>query len=134
MANDEIATVATSKALAEAAIPEGTGALDNVPWLLDELEEAEGLAKYWSDRVEGLKDLVRRVAGDHTELKLNNKVVYTYEGINRLRGEALKKDHPDIYQAYSDIVSKSEFNLALFRSANPEMFAQYQTRVLKKKT
>lgn len=133
MPTDDIAPISSSRALAEAQIPAGTGELDNVPWVVQELAEAERAFTFWKVRIEELKSLLRRVAGEHEELTLNGSVEWTYSRINNIRGADLKKEHPDIYQAYLDVVPTPVFNLELFAKAKPELFAQYQTRVLKKK-
>lgn len=131
MAKDEIAKT-VSKAMAEAMIPEGTGKLDNLPWILDELEHAENSLANWKERVEELKEIIRRVGGEYDEITLNGKVQFTNARIQQFRGADFKKDHPDIYKAYSDIVEREVLNTTLLAVAQPDLYAKYQTRTLRK--
>jgi hypothetical protein len=114
------------------AIPEGTGALDEVPWLPESLEKAEAALKYWQGRVNELKAALRVVAGDNESLTLNGREVFTYNHINGFRGADFKKDHPDLYEAYLHTVEKDELDVKTLKSARPDLYKQYQSRQLRR--
>jgi hypothetical protein len=114
------------------AVPEGTGVLDDVPWIPTELEKAEAALKYWKERVDELKAAVRAVAGEGEEVTLNGKPMFTYHYINGFRGEDFKKDHPDLYEAYLHPVTKQELDVKTLRSAKPDVYRQYQSRQLRR--
>jgi hypothetical protein len=113
-------------------VPEGTGALDEVPWLPTALEKAEAALKYWKERVDELKAAVRAVAGESEEVTLNGKPMFTYHYINGFRGEDFKRDHPDLYEAYLHPVTKQELDVKTLRSAKPDVYRQYQSRQLRR--
>lgn len=114
------------------AVPEGTGVLDDVPWIPTELEKAEAALKYWKERVDELKAAVRAVAGESEEVTLNGKPIFTYHYINGFRGEDFKRDHPDLYEAYLRPVTKHELDVKTLRSAKPDVYRQYQSRQLRR--
>jgi hypothetical protein len=113
-------------------VPEGTGVLDETPWLAEALETAEAALKYWKNRVDELKAAVRIVAGENEEITLNGKPAFTYHYINGFRGEDFRKDHPDLYEAYLHEVKKMELDTTTLRSARPEVYREYQTRQLRR--
>lgn len=113
------------------AVPDGTGVLDEVPWLLDAYDGAKKAEAYWKKRAEELAAAVKHVAGDHEELTLNGKPVFSHRPIETFRGADFKKDHPDLYQAYLHMVEKPELDVRTLKSARPELYKEYQSRQLR---
>jgi len=101
------------------------------PKLASQLEHSKAALKWWAEEVARLQREIVDLAGDADLILLEGEPVFTHERINSIRGEALKKDHPDIYQAYLKTVEKEEFDLKLFKLARPDLFKQYATRPLK---
>lgn len=117
----------------EVAVPQGTGVLDEVPWLVLEFDKAQRAKEYWDKRLEELRDALRAAAGEHEALVLNGETVFTYEYINQFRGKDFAKAYPDLAKVYERERTITELDVDLLKVGQPEKYKQFQTRALKRK-
>jgi hypothetical protein len=115
------------------AVPEGTGVLDTVPWLVDEYDKAQRAKAYWDKRLEELKGAIEQVAGPLESITLNGDEVFTYARINSFRGAEFKKAHPDLAKVYERVREVTELDIDLLRVGQPDKFAEFQSRALRRK-
>jgi activator of HSP90 ATPase len=88
------------------------------------------IRKWEAERAQARAEMAK-ILGDAEAATIAGKVVIHFEWINKMRTKELQKDHPDLYRIYTREVTKDEFDMDWFRRAQPELFRQYQTRVLR---
>jgi hypothetical protein len=114
----------------EVAVP--AVALDD----LADLVRLEGLLRKHIDESQAeLDDVQRRIQdrmGDSESATIDGDEMFTWKRINGLNETKFKKAYPQIARAYTDIVEKEVINKDLLRTAQPDIFRQFQTRQFKR--
>jgi hypothetical protein len=126
---DDVATKVADPLFTD--LPVGTGVLDQVPDLPEELRKAERALKYWKVRVEELQGALRMVAGEHETLTLHGEPAFTYNYINTFQGKKFEKEQPDLYRAYLEEKKVQQLNVELLKLARPDVYRLYQSRQLR---
>lgn len=104
--------------------------LDAYVGLLEAHKNAKAQIKYWGGKVEEYEQKIAAILGDSEKGTVHGKVVLTYQRVDRLRGAALKAAHPDLYEVYTDEVTRREFNVASFKFARPDLYEEFQSRAM----
>lgn len=105
--------------------------LDEVAGLLAEHHRCLETIKKWEERRDELAAKIQLIMGDSTVGTVAGKDVVTYERTERFQGARFKKDHPDLYEVYTDTVEVEQFNVKSFKLARPDLYEEYQVRSLR---
>lgn len=105
--------------------------LDAVAGLLAEHRRCLDSIKEWEERRDQLAEKIRLLLGDATAGTVNGREVVTYEPIDRFQGARFKKEHPDLYEVYTDTVKVRQFNSKSLQQARPDLYEEYQVRQLR---
>jgi hypothetical protein len=87
--------------------------------------------KRWQAERDQAREEMAKLLGEAEVATIGGKEVIHFERIKKMRTADLKKDHPDLYRIYSREITKEEFDLEWFERAQPELYREYQTRVLR---
>jgi hypothetical protein len=86
---------------------------------------------FWKKEKERAAERLQALMGESgTEGVIDGKEVLTYEYTDRMRTADFKKAHPDLYEAYTDEVTKLEFNVESFKRNRPDIYHEFQSRSL----
>lgn len=87
--------------------------------------------KRWKVEQDEARAEMAKLLGDAEVATIGGKDVIHFERINKMRTADLKKDHPDLYRIYSREVTEERFDPEWFERAQPDLYREYQTRVLR---
>lgn len=105
--------------------------LDGVEGLLAEHRRCLDSIKQWEERRDALAAKIEEIMGDAEVGTVEGREVVTYARTDRFQGSRFKKDHPDLYEVYTDLVEVPQLNVKSIKLARPELYEQYQSRSLR---
>jgi hypothetical protein len=115
----------------EVAVPGNKGAVpfESNRSLLDEYKECQKALAYWKDRKEHVVEKLLLALGDGNEVAaIDGREVLTHRGKDTVNESRLKKDHPDIWEAYQKEAEGTVLDKRLLKLARPDIWDEYQVK------
>jgi len=97
------------------------------------LEYAKEQKAWWAAQEDKFATQLKEAAGDEDELVIDGKVVWTFARTATLQLARFKKEQPEeLVEAFLELQEEQVFNAAKLKRQRPDLYAEYQTRTLRR--
>jgi hypothetical protein len=115
----------------EVARVQDTKPLDSYVDKLGDLAECKRMRDWWTTREIKIKAELAEIMGDAEIGTVQGEKVLFYEPINRFSGGEFKKAMPDTWKLFHRPITEEKFDAEWLRAARPELYEQFQVRVMR---
>jgi hypothetical protein len=113
----------------EVAVPgESSVVLDEHAALVKEEEFLRDTVKAWEQKLKEVRAKIQALMGDAEVGIFAGQPTYRWKYIDGMNKTEFRKKYPAMARAYTHVVEREEIDVALLRTAQPDIFKEFQTR------
>ena len=101
--------------------------------LLAEDRECANMIKWWTERRKLVQADIIRQLGDAEVGTVNGVEAVTYKPRAQFNSTAFKEKYPDLHHMYSRELTEFKFDADWLRTSRPDLYEEFQVRVLQVK-
>lgn len=105
-------------------------AMEQYVKLLAEERECANNIKWWKERREKVQAAIAKHLGDAEVGTVNGVEAVTYHYRQQFNSSEFKKKYPNLYHVYSREVTETKLDVEWLRTSRPDLYREFQTRVL----